>query len=94
MIGACSALFFVVLLAHIELREQFAGIRIVYMEYFYFLMYAVLMAAAAITYLFTMKAAPWLKIIHYKDCLIPKVSYWPIVLGCMIAITWGALKIE
>ena len=33
-ISACSALFFVVMLAHIQLREQFAGSDIVYMEYF------------------------------------------------------------
>jgi len=36
VIGTSSALFFVVLLAHIQLREQFAGTSVVYMEYFYF----------------------------------------------------------
>ena len=58
MLGTCSVLLFVVLLAHIQLREQFAGSSIVYMEYFYFLMYAVLVAVTANTYLFSMRAAP------------------------------------
>lgn len=93
VLGSCSVLFFVVLLAHIQLREQFAGSSIVYMEYFYFLMYVVLVAAAANTYLFSMRAVPSLKIIHYKDNLIPKLLYWPILLLCMIIITayviWG-----
>ena len=91
VIGACSALFFVVLLAHIQLREQFAGSGIVYMEYFYILMYGILVAASASTFLFSMNAVPWLKIIHYKDGLILKISFWPVVLVCMIAITWWAL---
>jgi hypothetical protein len=90
-IAAAAVLFFVVLLAHIQLREQFAGAGTVYMEYFYFLMYGVLVAASNNVYLFSMRAAPWLTIIHYKDNLIPKVAYWPVVYGCMIAITWYAL---
>lgn len=87
MIGVCSALFFVVLLAHIQLREQFAGSGIVYIEYFYFLMYAVLVITAANTYLFCTQTASWLKFIHYNDNLIPKVVYWPLVLGVMVVVT-------
>ena len=87
LIGACSALFFVVLIAHIQLRQQFAGSGIVYIEYFYFLMYALLVMTAANTYMFCMKSAPWLKIIHYRDNLIPKVLFWPIVLGGMVVLT-------
>jgi len=87
VLGSCSVLFFVVMLAHIQLREEFAGSSIVYMEYFYFLMYAMLVAAAANTYMFSMGAARSLKIIHYRDNLIPKLLFWPAVLLSMIAIT-------
>lgn len=93
VLGTCSVLFFVVLLAHTQLREQFAGSGIVYMEYFYFLMYALLVVVAANTYLFSMRAAPQLKFVHYADNLIPKLLYWPTLLLSMIAITtyvlWG-----
>lgn len=86
-IGACSALFFVVMLAHIQLREQFAGAGIVYIEYFYILMYALLVAAAANAYLFSIRATRWLKVILFNDNIIAKVAYWPVVLGCLIIIT-------
>lgn len=93
VLSSCSVLFFVVLLAHIQLREQFAGSSIVYMEYFYFLMYGLLVLAGANTYVFSMRAIPSLKVVHYKDNLIPKILYWPIVLVSMIVITeyllWG-----
>lgn len=86
-IGASSALFFVVMLAHIQLREQFAGTSIVYIEYFYILMYALLVAATANTYLFSIRSGILRNIILYNDNIIPKVAYWPIVLSCLIAIT-------
>ncbi|MFT5118340.1 MAG: hypothetical protein ACI9NY_001878, partial [Kiritimatiellia bacterium] len=38
-IAATSTLFFVVMLAHIQLREEVAGATIVYIEYFYIIMY-------------------------------------------------------
>ncbi len=86
-IGACSALFFVVLLAHIQLREQFAGTTIVYIEYFYILIYALLVLATVNTFLFSIHADRWSNIIVYEDNLIAKVLYWPFLLGSMILIT-------
>jgi hypothetical protein len=86
-IGACSALFFVVLLAHIQLREQFASTTIVYIEYFYFLIYALLVLATINTFLFSIHADRWSNIIVYEDNLFAKVLYWPFLLGCMILIT-------
>ena len=86
-IGAASALFFVVMLAHIQLREQFAGTGIVYIEYFYILMYALLVTATANTFLFSIGASQYFKVIMYNDNIIPKVAYWPVVFGSMILIT-------
>lgn len=91
VIGTSSALFFVVLLAHIQLREQFAGTSVVYMEYFYFLMYGMLLLLAVNTFLFSIRAAPWLNIVHYRDNLIPKVLFWPVLLACMVLITLFSL---
>ena len=86
-IGASSALFFVVMLAHIQLREQFAGTSIVYIEYFYILMYGLLVAATANTFLFSMRGSRWSKYILYNDNIIPKVAYLPVVFGSLIIIT-------
>lgn len=86
-IGACSALFFVVMLAHIQLREQFSGAGIVYIEYFYIVMYGLLVSATANTYLFSIRSGIWGNIISYNDNIIPKVAYWPFVLSTLIAVT-------
>ncbi len=86
-IAATSALFFVVLLGHIELRREFSGSGIVYIEYFYILMYVVLILATANTYLFFRADRSEFGLIHYRDNLIPKAIYWPFVLTAMIAIT-------
>lgn len=86
-IAASAALFFVVMLAHINLREQFAGASIMYIEYFYILMYASLVSATANAYLFSIRTAPWSKFILYEDNIIPKVAYWPVIFGILIIIT-------
>jgi hypothetical protein len=86
-ISGCSALFFVVMLAHIQLRDQFADFSIVYIEYFYILMYALLALATANTFLFSIKPREGHRLITYEDNIIFKVAYWPVVLGSMILIT-------
>lgn len=86
-IGASATLFFVVLLAHIQLREQFGGLGIVYIEYFYILMYALLVVATVNTYLFSIRPKRWCGFILYDDNIYVKVAYWPLVFGMMIGIT-------
>jgi len=87
VIGSCSALFFVVLLAHMQLREQFAGWSAVYIEYFYFLMYVMLVLGAAYAYLFAAKRVRWLAFLYTRDNLALKVGYWPFIFTCMIVIS-------
>ncbi len=88
--ATASALFFVILLAHIQLREQFPG-GVVYLEWFYLLMYMVLLVVSVDTYRFAVKAAgehygPW-----DEDNLVTKLLYWPLLLGAMVTITYLAL---
>ena len=90
-IAGSSALFFVVLLAHIQLRQQFAGSGIVYIEYFYILMYVLLVLATANTYLFSIRPKRGCGFILYGDNILVKVAYWPVVLGSLILITLGVL---
>lgn len=88
-IGACSALFFVVLLAHIQLREQFVASGIVYIEYFYILMYLLLVLATANTFLFSIRPRRGCDWLLYEDNIVVKLAYWPVVLACLIVITLG-----
>ena len=87
VIGSCSALFFVVLLAHMQLREQFAGMEVVYIEYFYFLLYVLIAAASAYAYLFAARRAKFLSFLYEHDNLAVKVGFWPVVFGSMLAIS-------
>ncbi|WP_339075447.1 hypothetical protein [Teredinibacter turnerae] len=86
-LGMCSALFFVVLIAHIQLREQFAGAGVVYLEYYYIVMYVVLVASTVNTYLFAIRPRAIEKWITYKDNIIPKVCYWPSIMIALNLIT-------
>lgn len=94
VIGTCSVLFFVILLAHVQLREGFAGSPVIYMESFFFLMYFLLLGVSINTYLFASEAVPSLRLIHWKDNLIPKAAFWPFVLLCMVAITAYNLNLK
>jgi hypothetical protein len=94
VIGTCSVLFFVILLAHVQLREGFAGSPVIYMESFFFLMYFLLLAVSINTYLFASEAVPSLWFIHYKDNLYPKAAFWPFVLLCMVGITAYNLSLK
>jgi len=90
-IGGCSALFFVAMLAHIQLREQFDSAGIVYIEYFYILMYLLLVVATANSYLFSIRPKRLCGLILYDDNIVFKVGYWPMILGCLILITLKVL---
>jgi len=87
VIGSCSALFFVVLLAHMQLREQFAGSEIVYIEYFYFLMYVLLVGGAAYSYVFVANPSGKLSFLYSRNNLGLKVGFWPFVLACLAVIS-------
>ena len=94
VIGVCSGLFFVVLLSQVQIREQFAGSNIVYVEYFYPLMYTALLGISVNSYLFfgaNLENNLILKWIDYEDNIVPKLIYWPVLLGSATIITAAVL---
>lgn len=89
-IGTASALFFVVMLSHIQLREAFPGAGIVYLEYFYLATYVVILLSSLDFYLFSStggRTGTHPRIIHYEDNLIPKLAFWPVILLGLAVIT-------
>ena len=88
VIGVNSALFFVVIIAHIQLRREFLGSGLVYLEYFYLLMYCYILVVTMDTYF--VLSGRQSRIMHYKDHLIPKLLYWPLFFGTGAIITWIA----
>ncbi len=87
-IATCSALFFVVLLAHAQVRQQFSGSGLVYIEFFYLIMYFVILMTALNAYVFSLGELKYFKLIYYRDNFIPKIAYWPVVLWMMAVVTW------
>ena len=86
VIGVNSALFFVVIIAHIQLRREFLGSGLVYLEYFYLIMYFMILVVTLDSYVIS---AGWpVRILRYKDHLIPKLLYWPFFFGAGALITW------
>ena len=90
-IATCSALFFVVMLAHVQVRRLFAGSELVYIEYFYLIMYVVILLTALNAYVFSLGKLERFNIIHHHDNFIPKVAFWPLVLWMMAIATVMAL---
>ena len=88
ILATCSALFFVVLLAHIQVRSQFAGSGLIYIEYFYLVMYGVLLLTALNAYLFSMGEDLRWRWLHYHDNLIPKIVFWPLLLWSLAISSW------
>lgn len=91
VIGVNSALFFVVIIAHIQLRREFMGSGLVYLEYFYLLMYFYILMVTMDTYLIS--SGQHIRILDYRDHLIPKLLYWPVFFGCGAVITWFSLSL-
>jgi hypothetical protein len=90
VIGVNSALFFVVIIAHIQLRREI-GSSLVYLEYFYLVMYFTIMVVTLDAYLISVG---WqVRLLHYKDHLIPKLLYWPFLFGAGAITTWLALHL-
>ena len=86
IIQASAGFFFILLLAHIQLRNSIETPGITYIELYYFVMYFMLtlMSAAVLLFLKTNKYP----ILEYKHNLIFKISYWPILLLSIYLITF------
>ena len=85
IIQAAGGFFFVLLLAHIQLRNNIETPGFIYLETFYFVMYFMLaiMSASVLIFLKTNKFS----ILEYKHNLIFKLSYWPFLLFAIYIIS-------
>ena len=85
ILAGVAALFFVVIFAHIDLRKNLEVERIMYMDFYYFVIYFVFMLVSmnAVLFCWTREIA----LIHYRDNLIPKLLYWPFILGVIFLTT-------
>lgn len=85
VVQSCTALFFVILIAHVQLREELSSNSIVYLEFFYFVSYIVLLMVTINSILFSANVA--MPLIQYRNNLIPKVLYWPFIVAVLFLCT-------
>ncbi len=76
-------LFFGILLAHIRLRGTIKTPEIIYLEFFYLIIYCSFLITTFSFFLFRYRV----NIGYYRDGLIPKLLFWPIILVSSFIIT-------
>ena len=92
IIASCSALFFILVLAHVELRDRFITSPIVYIEYFYLLSYGAIFYVAANSYLFCEARSGMIgKLLAFEDNLLAKAAFWPSLLVIANLFTYAAI---
>ena len=80
ILSSCAALIFVVILAQIDLRGDFPSGGFFYLEYFYFVMYLMILLVALNATLFTWGVRNFFSR-HFR------LLYWPVLLGALWVIT-------
>jgi hypothetical protein len=80
-----SAIFFTVIVAHLNLRTKFTGQPVFYLEYFYIITYIMMFATVITIFLVAKKHNNIL--VAYKKAIIPKVLYWPLLLFLSFILT-------
>ena len=77
---------FVLILGHNSLRSSLSASDIIYLEYFYFIMYATIMLVAArvISFLFGVRVG-WTE---YRQTVTAERLYWPFVTSATLLATW------
>jgi hypothetical protein len=81
----CAAFYFVVILAHLDIRNYLGVQQIIYLDFFYFLVYIKILTYAINNVLYTKYTK--IEFIQKGDNLYPRLLFWPIYLGLLFAIT-------
>ncbi len=85
VIGSCASVFFATVFAQVRFRAKIPQAQVVYFESFYFLMYAIILAILVITILQQLNLN--FPLIRYRNNIIPKLLYWPLLFASLVSIT-------
>jgi hypothetical protein len=80
-----AALFFVVIVSHVNLRQQISASGILYLGWFYFLTYLAILLVSINAVVFILTGERGL--IQREDNLISKLLYWPVLTFALLIIT-------
>lgn len=86
VLSTCAGLLFASILSHTKLRSEFAAQSgIIYLEYFYFMIYFLHVLVPIYAFVVASKAQPAL--LKYRDGLLAKLLFWPVLLTANLALT-------
>ena len=80
-----SALFFVVLLAHIHLRDSLQIQEVAFIEYVYFSVYLILVLTTLHAFFFSLEKVNF-RIVEYEESLLIKLAFWPFWFGFLFLV--------
>ena len=84
-LGMFISVVFVLVTIHVSLRNVMSGQPIFYLEYFYLLAYALILASLWLSQAVVFGSKH--RFIAYKDGIIPKILYWPAWLTGIFVVT-------
>ncbi|MCG6658497.1 hypothetical protein HOP52_12110 [Halomonas campisalis] len=85
VLATTTAIFFVILLAHIDVRRRYVAEQIMYLEFFFFITYFTIVAVSFNA--FMLATTNENRFFHYRDNLIPKLLFWPLLHGAFFVVT-------
>jgi hypothetical protein len=85
LIEYAAVLMFAVILEHNQIRSSIASQQIAYVEFIPLLLYVAILLVSLNAILFD--SSTHLGWIEYQDNLLPKLLYWPLLLGALLTIT-------
>ena len=85
LIAYFASLFFIGILAHLDIRRTLNAPGVVYLEYFYFALYTILLLQTINAIIFTVSDK--FHFIEFEDNLYPKILFFPVTLGIMFVVT-------
>ena len=67
------------------MRDSLEVSNLIYLDYFFFIIYLVLLGVSINSILFTRTDS--FRLLEYRDNIIPKMSFWPLLLGTLLVVT-------
>ena len=85
VLSIAAALFLVVAITHNGMRDSVAANGVVYLEYYFILLYLIILATSINTFIWAANLK--LPIMAYRDNLLIKIVFWPLFLGVSLFFT-------
>lgn len=87
VLSYCAALYFVLIVSHVHLRETLNAFGIIYLEIFYFCMYFIILIVSANSLAITSEKTP--AFIRNNDNYIARLCYFPFITLTLLIATIG-----